>query len=92
MNGTSNVPPVIVKFPPRLRPVPKSDCQGEVRKVSLRSPVMNQILRSVGVDPAEWWVEQGRSMFKQALRDIDANGGRPLVREILLQALEEYQI
>jgi hypothetical protein len=53
---------------------------------------MDQLLRSVGVDPAEWWVEQGRSMFKQALRDIDANGGRPLVREVLLQALEEYQI
>jgi hypothetical protein len=53
---------------------------------------MDQLFRSVGVDPAEWWVEQGKAMLKQALKDIDANGGRPLVREILLQALEEYQI
>jgi hypothetical protein len=53
---------------------------------------MDQLFRSVGVDPAEWWVEQGKAMLKQALKDIDANGGRPLVREVLLQALEEYKL
>lgn len=85
-------PHTVLKFPPQLRTVPKDDCQGEVRTVSLRSPVMDQIFRSVGIDPAEWWVEQGKAMHKQALKDIDANGGRALVREVLLQALEEYQI
>jgi hypothetical protein len=82
-------PRTVLQFPDKRRP--KADCQGEIRTVSLRSPVMNQLLRSLGVEPAEWWIGQATGSFNQALKDIEAHASRAHVREMLLQALEEYR-
>ena len=89
----SNVldPNVIASLRERRNRTAKHDCQGEVRAVSLRSPVMNQLLRSIGVDPAEWWIGQATGSFNQALKDIEAHASRAHVREMLLKALEEYR-
>lgn len=78
----------VLPFPKQHR---KADCQGEVRKVSLRSPAMSQLLQSIGVDPAQWWIENGTAMVNQGLKDIAANADRAHVRELLLMKLEEYK-
>ena len=84
------ISPKNVIFPERFKRR-KADCQGEVHRVSLRSPVMDQLLRSVGVDPVQWWLGHGTEMFNRALKDIEANASRAHVRELLLKALEEYR-
>ena len=88
----TDLPANAIRLPPQLRIVRKEECQGEQpRRVSLKSPVMTNLLRSVGIDPDEWWVGQATEMHRQALRDIEAHSSRAHVRELLLQSLEEYR-
>lgn len=66
--------------------------KGEVRTVSIRSPVMGQLLRSIGKDPVEFWHDHGIAAVNMGLKDIEERGGgRAFVRELLLQKLEEYK-
>jgi hypothetical protein len=82
------IPRKVLQFPKQPR---KADCQGEIHRVSLRSPVMNNLLRSLGVDPVQWWIEKGTEMVNRGLKDIEANAGRAHVREMLLLKLEEFK-
>jgi hypothetical protein len=52
---------------------------------------MSQLLQSIGVDPAKWWIENGTAMVNQGLKDIAANADRAHVRELLLMKLEEFK-
>jgi hypothetical protein len=53
---------------------------------------MNDLLRSIGVDPDEWWTDQATKMIRQGLVDLNAHSSRAHVREVLLAALEEYRV